>query len=246
MRARYGLGLSALLLLVLIVTAPARLLSLLLPAETLLLQGVSGSVWRGQSARCLVAVGHGYVHLGTVSWQLQPLSLLTLSPSLRLQSTWGKQTLSGQVKLRTADNVDLSDVEGRMPAALLRQLMPVMVDGEFSVQLPELRIRDGLPESGHGRVVWQGATWLAPAGARSLGDYALDFQQLPGQDLVGEVLTLSGPIEASGSISLQERRYEVDLYLQSDRGLDSDLQQALSFLGQPEEGGYRIDLGGDF
>ena len=79
-----------------------------------------------------------------------------------------------------------------------------------------------------------------------LGDYAVEIQQAPGEALSGEVLTLSGPLEAVGGIQLQGREYQVDILLNSDVRMDAQLQQALSLMAAPESGGYRVKLNGQF
>jgi hypothetical protein len=237
------------LLLLLIISAPARLLGLLVPSDVLVMQGLDGSLWRGSAARCLVAAGHGYIHLGSVKWRLSPLSLLTLSPTVELESRWGKQQISGRITLRDAENFDVRELEASVSAQLLRQFAPFLIDGNFSVDLASLTFRDGLPYSGKGRVLWRDAAWLSPQGPRALGDYALDFEQPEELALVGEIVTITGPVGASGDIQLAGRSYTVDILLRSASGLDTQLQHAVSLFAQPVEGpdgvAYRIQLSGE-
>ena len=244
-----GLVLFCLLLLCLVVSAPARLLGLLVPADVLVMQGLSGSLWRGSAARCLVAAGHGYIHLGSVTWRLLPLSLLTLSPTVDLKSRWGKQQISGRITLRDGENFAVHELEASVSAQLLRQFAPFLIDGHFSVNLASLIVRDGLPYSGKGRVLWQDAAWLSPRGPRALGSYALDFEQLEDQALAGEIVTITGPVDASGDIQLAGRSYAVDIFLRGGSGLDTQLQQAVSLFAQPVDGSdglaYRIQLNGE-
>ena len=88
-----GLVLALVLIGGLIVTAPARLVSLLAPDEGLILQGFSGTLWRGSASRALVQVGPGYFQLGSVDWTLNPLSLLLFRPGLEMSSHWGRQNI---------------------------------------------------------------------------------------------------------------------------------------------------------
>ena len=53
-RLSLGLTLVLLLLVSLIVAAPARLLAALLPAEQVHMEGFAGTLWRGNASRCLV------------------------------------------------------------------------------------------------------------------------------------------------------------------------------------------------
>lgn len=233
------------LLVCLIVTAPARLLGLLLPAEQVLMQGLSGTVWRGTAARCLVKTGPGYLHLGALRWRLDPMSLLLLAPRVHFSSDWGSQAVAAEVVLRGERDLDVYELSANLPADLLRHFVPVSLAGTLSAQLEHLRLRDGLPTEGAGRLMWQQGAWLAPTGPVALGSYAVEFSQAPDRELVGQVLTLSGPVSAEGGLHLQGRSYEVDLSIAGEGGLDERLQQALSLVAQPAGDGYRLQLEGE-
>lgn len=240
-----GLALVLVLLVCLLSTAPARLLGLLLPADQVIMQGFKGTIWRGSAGRCLVQAGPGYLHLGAVSWELQPLSLLLFAPRITLDSSWGTQTLATELVVRGAGAIDLHDLAANIPADLLRQYFPVTLSGLLSLQLEQLQLRDGLPEQGSGRLVWQQGVWLSPTGPVPLGSYALDFSQAPGAELVGQVMTLAGPVTAEGGLRLLDRRYAIDISVQGEGSLDTRLQQALSLVARPLGDGYRIKLEGE-
>jgi general secretion pathway protein N len=244
-RLLWALALAMVLLACLLATAPSRLLGLLLPADQVLLQGFSGTLWRGSASRCLVRVGPGYLHLGAVSWELQPLSLLLFAPRLHFESRWGGQTLDTDIAVASASQIVLRETSASLPADLLRQFVPVSLAGTLSIQLEAMRLRDGWPVEGAGRLVWQRGAWRAPAGPVPLGTYALDFSQAPGAELVGEVVTLTGPVNAEGGVRLHERTYTVELSIQAEGGLDERLQQALSLMARPVGSGYRLQLEGE-
>lgn len=238
--------LVTLLLVCLLASAPARLLSLLVPAPQVVMQGFSGTLWRGKAGRALVQIGPGYLHLGTVQWRLSPLSLLLLSPRLTLTSQWGKQTLQGDVVLRGREDIDLEGLEINIAADLLRQFAPISVSGILSAQLAEFQVRDGRPFAGNGRLVWRDGGWQSPQGLLQLGTYAVDFQQVPGGVLTGEVLTLSGPIQADGTLQLYDEGYAVDVMVGSETALNPQVEQALSLIARPVSGDFHIKLDGDF
>lgn len=227
-------------------TAPAHLLSVILPQGQVQLQGYAGTVWQGSASRALVRLGSGYMHLGAVQWSLEPLSLLLLAPRISLDSKWGQQLISAELVLRGDQDMDLHNFTASVAADLLRQYAPVALQGNFNAQFSELQLRAGLPHSAAGRLVWQGAAWQAPGGLQPLGSYAVEIQQAPGEMLSGEVLTLSGPLEATGVMQLQGREYQVDILLNSAVAMDAQLQQALSLVAAPESGAYRVKLNGQF
>jgi general secretion pathway protein N len=245
-RVIWGVTLVLVLLFSFLAAAPARLLTLVLPEEQLVVEGLTGTLWRGQASRCLLRIPAGFLHLGAVQWSLAPLSLLTLAPQVQLRSDWGEQTLSGTLVLRGVRDLDLRDVKGRVSADLLRHLAPLALAGSFTAQVPELQLRDGLLYSGAGRLEWQNAAWNSPRGMVDLGSYTLQFEQLPGEALQGLVQTLSGPLEADGNLQVAGRNYTLDLMLSSPETLDPQLQQALSLMATPESEGYRLNLQGDF
>jgi hypothetical protein len=78
------------------------------------------------------------------------------------------------------------------------------------------------------------------------GTYALDFHQAPGEMLQGEVVTVSGPVAANGTVELQNRNYRVDILVSSQMAMDAQLEQALSLIAAPEARGYRVVFDGEF
>lgn len=245
-RLPWALALFVLFLVTLLVNAPARLLSWVLPAEQVVMQGFAGTVWNGSASRCMIELPVGFLHLGSVQWSLDPWSLLTLAPRVVVQSKWGQQTAAGALQLRGSQDLLVEDFEGRVGADLLRQFAPLAVGGSFNAQLAVLELRGGLPYRAQGRLVWQQASWLSPRGPVALGSYALDVEQPEGEALVGEVITLNGPLEAKGGVRLEGRRYELDLLAGGDAALNAELKNALALLAEPGPEGYRIALEGEF
>jgi hypothetical protein len=137
------------------------------------------------------------------------------------------------------------NVEAQLAAGMLSHFAPVAVDGFFSLQSALIEVRDGMPFRGEGRLVWQSAGWNSPRGLVPLGSYALDFQQPANEALQGQILTLSGPLNASGTLQLQQRRYSVDVLLASEGAMDMQVQQMLALIAQPEDAGFRLTLQGD-
>ncbi|MEZ5573978.1 MAG: type II secretion system protein N [Halioglobus sp.] len=242
-----GAAVLALLLIVNVVaTAPARLLSRVVPGDQLVMRGLSGTVWDGSASGVLLRLPQGYLQLGAVQWSLHPMSLLVLAPRLTVHSEWGNQTLEGELVLRGQRDLDVLNMEGNVAASLLSHFAPVAISGMFNLQLEQLQLRDGLPYSTQGRLVWQEGSWRSPRGPVALGSYAMDIAQSPGEMLKGKVITLSGPLEADGELQLQQRHYQLDIALSSEGAMDEQLQQMLSLIAVPEGAGFRMALKGDF
>ena len=171
---------------------------------------------------------------------------MLLAPRLTISSHWGNQTFSGDVVLLGQQDLDLFEVEAQLPAELLGQFAPVALQGNFSLELPGLSLRNGMPHAGSGRVVWQDGSWRSPRGLVPLGSYALDFEQLPGQALHADVITLAGTLQATGTVLLENKHYAVDVALGSDGALDEQLKNMLALIAVPQGDGFRIGMEGDF
>jgi len=208
------------------------------------MQGYSGTLWRGSVSRCLLATGSGHIQLGRVRWSLSPWSLLGLSPALTIESSWGRQRVNTELRITGPDKLELSNLDVMVSVQLLRQFLPLAVSGDFSIQAEELNLEGGLPSSARGRILWHNAAWESAQGTMPLGSYAIDFQQPGGGALEGKVVTLAGPVSANGSARLLGKDYSLDILISSDRGLDEQLEQALSLIAQPVSDGRRIKFAG--
>ena len=243
-RVTAGVAFGILFIGCLLAMAPARLLSIVLPAKEIIIQGYSGTVWSGTANRALLSTTAGYIHLGRISWSLSPLSLLALSPSLSIESSWGRQHINTGLRITGPEDLELTDLDAMVSVQLLRKFLPLSVAGDFSIQAQELSIENGLPSRARGRLVWQNAAWESAAGPVSLGSYAVDFQQTPGGALEADIITLAGRVKASGSAQLLGKDYNLDILISSDVGLGIQLEQALSLIAQPVPEGRRIKFDG--
>jgi len=239
-RVATGVILGFVFIVALLVTAPARLLDGFIPADTLLLQGYSGTLWRGGASRALLATGSGYLHLGKVSWSLNPISLLTLTPSLHLKSSWGKQKINTELRLHSSKKIELSKLDALFSTQLLRQFLPLAVKGDISAQFDHLLLDNGLPISAQGRIVWQGGGWESNRGTVPLGSYVIDMHEGSEGGIRGDILTLSGNVTASGSIDLKGQEYSVDVLVSTGSAGNEQLQQALSLIAQAVPQGHRL------
>jgi general secretion pathway protein N len=241
-----GVGLLIVFVVLLVASAPARLLSLVLPGQQVVMAGFEGTLWSGSASRCMLLLPPGYLHLGGVSWSLSPLSLITLSPALTVQSQWGAQRVEGEIVLRSTSAMDVRNFEADIGADLIQKFAPLAVDGRVSVLLQQFSVRDGLPYSADGQLAWKNAEFLGPTGRVSLGSYAANFTQDAGGVLSGEVVTLQGPLTVEGDVRLEGRNYGVDLHLSSDGQLDTALQQALALMAVPQGDGFNLTMDSSF
>jgi hypothetical protein len=237
---------TALFFCILIVTAPARLLGYVLPAELLSMQGVEGSVWQGTAGSAALAVTGGHLQLGQLRWKLSPWSLLWLSPRVQLDTSWGQQMLRADISVSVAGTITLRDASITIPADLVRQWLPVELRGRLNLTTEEISMRDRQPLSGNGRLVWQNARWIGNSTSQDLGDYVLEFEVDEAGELLGTITTLGGPVQVEGKVGLGGGGYDIDIQLSSETGISAEMGSALQLVAEPRGSGYRIKLGGAF
>ena len=231
------------LLVALLLTAPARLVPLVLAGQPLQLSGLSGTAWRGAAARAVLQTPAGPLHLGHVEWRLEPLSLFVLAPRVAFRSEWGQQRLAARVQ-RSGDGLALRDIELRVDARLARQLAPVDLRGRLEADLARLDFDRQRVVFAEGRAVWRDAAWQSPGGLRPLGTYVADVVTAASGDVEAIVDTLVGPVRVGGTAGLSGGRYVIDARFGPAATMDSELRHALSLIAVAEENGYLLRLDG--
>lgn len=241
--ARLVLAALALWLIFLLVTLPAQHMLGWFGGERLAAQGVDGSLWKGRAERLAV---DGFA-FGPVVWQLRPLALLTG----RIEFHCFVQSGHGGGELRLGKNVfgttGVRDVRLTLPAADIGrqlQLPLVTVDGDFLIDLDEVRPADGWIESLRGEVSWQAARVLQPAPV-PLGTLTMQLEMRDGR-VVGVLGDEGGPLELSGEFGVDANRtYQIDALLKPRADADQQVRQALGLLGAPDaQGRYRLRYSG--
>ncbi|WOJ94906.1 type II secretion system protein N [Congregibacter variabilis] len=235
----------ALLLFILGLNMPARLLPYFLDSQTIQISGVAGTLRAGTASRARLTFPGANFHLGQLSWEIAPLSLLRLTPRVQVSSVWGDQRASLALQL-DGDSLELRAVDVNLNAALLKQVLPVELQGRLGLLFDEVTVRANDLLRADGRLVWQDAAWQSPGGRRVLGNYVATFTSPAEKQTRADIVTLSGPVQATGAVTLNERRYAIDLFIESSgQEFDAELAQALSLIASPEKNGYRLRLDGE-
>ncbi|MEE4191738.1 MAG: type II secretion system protein N [Halieaceae bacterium] len=245
-RVFLGAGLALLFLLVLVSTAPARLVGYLVPEDQLRLSGFSGTLWEGVASNAAVATPEGWVQLGRTRWSLSQIYLLALMPTMDIESEWGQQNLRANIRLYPSGDVLVRGLRTSFSASLIKQFMPVNLRGTLTLESPRLKFADGVPAEGRGKLLWRQAFWRGVRGSQPLGDYELNFQVPAPAGGNAQVKTLAGPIRIEGSLEVSGREYSVDASLTSDEVIDAELASALELMATPVDGGFRLKFNSEF
>lgn len=231
------------LLAVVLMTAPARVVGLLLP-DSAKLTGFTGTLWDGSAARGTLRVAGQVLSMGRVSWRIHPWSVLGFRPRVELTSDWGGQRLGAVLRYGGPSSLDVDVLRAQFDVRFVRQLVPLYVGGLIRLDFSDLQFQDGTFQSGGGEVVWQDAVWTANSGDVALGDYSLVLGGSEG-GLSGRVKTLGGPLRVTGDLQLSGNRYSVNLALSGPATANQGLGDALKLLAQPSATGFDMVMSGE-
>ena len=246
-KLRYALSLVVVVFIgSVLVNTPAGLLVRPLAQQHVYLEGVSGSVWRGKAQNMSARANGEVITWGQVEWQLSPLSLLSLSPVVAFSTELGSQWMQAKITVNSLESIELSNVQGRIPAAIVRLFAPLSVDGAFEFNFPSLKWSQSRGVLAlDGALRWVDAVWQTHTDRVRLGTYELALTS-EGQDITGSVTTVQGAVQASGDLRAKAQNYEVDLLIEPSGPAEQRLRENLSLIAQPEGSGLRIKLSGQY
>lgn len=236
---------SKLLLVVVALVAALGLLVWFMPARWAVAMGqakfggaqlrqVSGSVWNGRAGDVVLADGTA---LGELHWQLSRRALLgrvRLHVALDGPLAHGRGDLS-----RDGDQAIWSDVHLNVVLDALPKPPTTpwgVMRGELALDLAQLRVLKGWPDSVSGRLRWQDAAMEWPDGRAALGSLTADLAGSHGvlqADLHDDGL---GALQLAGQVQLSPIGWRLDALL-SARDHDAALERWLARLGAPDANG---------
>ena len=247
MQIRYAIGLFAVVFFgSVVVNTPAGLLVEPLARQHVFLEGVSGSIWRGQAQNLSARANGEVISWGRVQWQLSPLSLLSLAPSVQFSTELGSQWLQAEVRVHDLDAIQLNDVQGRIPAGLVRLFAPLSVDGAFEFHFPRLEWSqsEGVLAL-EGALRWINGVWITQIDRVRLGTYVLALES-KGDEITGLVSTVKGPVQVTGDLRARQQNYSLDVRIEPSGPAEQRLRDNLALIAQAEGSGLRIKLSGQY
>jgi hypothetical protein len=230
---------------ILLVRLPAAWLTGFAPPGVSCTQ-IAGSAWNGSS--------HGLVYngatLGTLDWELHPLALFRGKLSAFVNLTRGQNFIRGDLEMGGGDTYIAHDLQAQMP--LDPPLLPQLdsgYSGNISVNLEYLRVRKNLIGAVQGQV--QATSLYSKRDRMALGGYSVTFPRAPaGNEPVGQVMSLDGPVDFQGTLKLTHRPQPGWLLsgkVRTKPETPRALVQQLAYLGAPDAEGFRsLSLEGTF
>lgn len=200
---------------------------------------LAGSVWEG-SCSGLVAQNQ---QIGNVSWQLHPLPLLARKLSAHIELTRGASFAHGDVEAASGgDSITAHNLQVSMPLdpQLIRQL-PHDLSGNVRANLASIHLEKGVITSVAGVVEAHDLVQRSRGERLELGDYSLTFPPAdPAKEPVGQLRSLSGPLDVQGTLRLtREPGFVLEGLVAAGPGASPELAKELSYLGAPDAQGRR-------
>lgn len=167
------------------------------------LAGLHDTVWDGGAQQ----LQYRDKVIANIFWQVSPWSLLVgnLDAELQLLNTGADLKARVEVPLG-GDEVELSEIKGRLPLPLLQQhltMIPVPLKGNLSLKLDELLLNaEGRPERAEGRVVWHGAG-VQMNEMLPLGDLQLSLSSNEEGGITGTISDSGGPLQLQATLNLK-------------------------------------------
>jgi general secretion pathway protein N len=167
------------------------------------LSGVTGSLWEGRASLASARLAYGEHSLGQLSWDLSPLSLLTLTPCAYLTTTMEGQTFEGDVCASSNGNLTISDADLTLPATLMQPRIPIPVGGQFSLHVDDLEVRGNVLTKLKGKLTWtealinNGGSWLG------IGSFGAELVDNGSNGVKANIFHLTGPAELDLQLELK-------------------------------------------
>jgi len=224
----------------LLIQAPARLVTLFLPADSISMSGVSGSLWNGSAERINV---DGFL-LNRTSWNLHVLSLLTGRAAADVATSWSNSEISGYVSASAGGSLNVSELEGFIDLNTLRGAMDFPVGGMARISVEELAVSDNWPEALVADIEVRDLTFPDPINRRNIavGNFSLSFAapDINADDIVEGLLTdAGGPLELNGKVLLTPpNSYSMNADVKARPEASKDLSDGLRMMAPANARGY--------
>lgn len=221
-------------LLALLVLFPAPLALRWFAPDALRMQSPSGSIWRGSAH----AASFASYYLGTTNWALRPLDLARGLVAYHIDAQGPDGFVDGIFGVTLGGDLRIRELSGTASLASLRDLMPpelpaTLFRGRVQLRLDELRVEDGWPTSGRGRVELVDLALLSPP--EPLGGYVLDLEPADGAGLRARLQASDdAPIELEGVVTLNpDRTYDLRCTARARPNASPNVQASVPLICPP-------------
>lgn len=160
----------------------------------LAMNGVSGTLWSGRASLASIKVGGVDHSLGQLTWQLKPLSFFTLKPCALITTNMENQYFDGTVCALGKNAFAVEEASLNFPTVLLQPLLPLPINGQFSLNIGRLEVRDQQLMKMRGKVTWTSAQIYNGSNWMNLGVIGADLSDDGKKGLNAHIVDVSSPL----------------------------------------------------
>lgn len=230
--------------------APAQLLVAVVDKSglPLRLQLVDGTIWQGRADNASVIVRGAEFPLGQMSWEISPLSLLTLSPKFSVSTDYPGWDVVGKFGVTAWGRWSATDLQGRFPLSILEPWVPLLFSGECFFSFSDVRGTSVSVEEVVGQVNLQDVFWQGGTYPMLLGHYRADVSQ-SNDDILMEFADQTGSnLSAQGGLHFTVAgHYELEARLKGLPDLAPEVMQSITWLGaRQSDGSIQVEQQGSW
>ncbi|WP_019603749.1 type II secretion system protein N [Teredinibacter turnerae] len=158
------------------------------------LTGVEGSLWHGRAASGQLDLPQSAIPLGNVTWDLDPLSLILLSPCVKLNAVRPGLQLDGTVCHSITGSSRIKDLMLETSVDPVNELIAVQISGQASINVLSAEIKNMQVEALDARASWlngsvyTGESWLA------VGSYGANLNGLGNGEVSAKLFDIDAPV----------------------------------------------------
>jgi general secretion pathway protein N len=207
--------------------------------NNVVLSAISGSVWSGKIDRVNVAS----IDVGTVKWQLSPLSLIIGELSADISVVKNEQFLNTEINLSTSGKIEFEETRFSIDLSTFAPLtygMPFSYSGKASGYFPISFFQKNNFVGLNGKLSLSSLKMIAPQ-EQYFGDFVVDFRAEKEGATSGKIKDNGGELSLAGNLSLKKNGQLNSSIKIAAREEGSALENMLSFLGKKDASG-RIQL----
>lgn len=161
------------------------------------LNGVEGTVWNGRAGSAQVDVKPHELPLGTVRWQLKPLSLLALSPCAVFDAKQPGQTFTGELCHSATGTSTVKNATADGSMALLNSLVNTELRGAGSLEVQRAEFNKNQVRQLSAQLTWQNARIFVVDEWLSLGTIAAKLKENGQGGISAEIYDVDAPMKMS-------------------------------------------------
>lgn len=234
---QYALIIAALYLFFLITTIPATVIfSFVKMPNNISLSSISGTIWTGKAGNVKVSG----IDLGSVKWELHPISLILGELSADISVVNNRQYINTEASISYSGKIELEETRFQIDLSSLQPLiygMPFSYSGNASGYFPVSFFQKNSYVGLNGKLSLTGMEMISPQ-RQSFGDFIVDFRAEKEGATSGQVKDSGGVLNIAGQLMLKKNgQLNVSAKLAA-RESGSSLDKGLAFLGKKDASGH--------